>query len=385
MRSARRGLRSPLALAAALFLVLLLAAVLASPTQSERPYDFDSAEAMGLRALRVWLAEMGYSVQDTGRVAFALADDADLLLVFPGAQEYTADEAAAVRRWVEEGRTLVLAAPADSTLVQEFGVNWWAATSASGEERQVQPILPDAAGTWGGPYLSAGLDLEDAPAAVPVVAAEDGTPTVAVQPVGQGTVWQLSSRYALTNAMLRERYRAALIPALLRAVPPGGVIFFDEYHLRGQSEAAARILTLQDFLYRTPLGLALLFATVVGGLFWLSSGRRLGPPLPEAHETRRRESAETVVALAGLHRRARQHQAAARHYKRRLKGTLGARLHAGPDLDDAAFVERVRPALGDSGAQRLARGLAALDGDDEAQIVRAVADLDLLLQERNSH
>lgn len=383
-RSAARGaLRSPLALVAALFLVLLLAAILAAPTGSALPYDFDSAEATGLRALRLWLGEMGYAVQDTGRTAFVLPDDAELIFVFPGVEEYTADEAAALRRWVEAGRTLVLAAPDDGALAQEFGVNWWVTSSTPSKERQVQPVLPDAAGDWGGPYLTSGLGLDDAPDAVAVVADGDGTPTVAVQPVGDGTVWQLSSRYSLMNEMLRERYRALLIPALLRAVPPGGVVLFDEYHLRGRSAAAARIESLQDWLYRTPLGLATLFSVIAAGLFWLSSGRRLGPPLPEAHTTRRRAADETVIALAALHRRAGQHQAAARHYKRRLKHTLGGRLHVSPELDDAALVERVRPALGDAAAQQLAHGLAALELDDEAQIVMAVAELDSLLQDRS--
>jgi hypothetical protein len=384
VRPATRGaLRSPLTLVAALFLALLLAAVLTAPTGSALPYDFDSAEATGLRALRLWLGEMGYSVRDTGRAAFALPEEADALFVFPGVEEYTAEEAAALRRWVEGGRTLVLAAPNDPALAQEFGVNWWVAPVAEGKERQVQPLLPDAAESWGGPYLTDGLGLDDAPDAVPVAAAADGTPTVAVQGVGRGTVWQLSSRYSLMNEMLRERYRALLVPALLRAVPPGGVVLFDEYHLRGRSDAAARVESLQDWLYRTPLGLATLFGLIAAGLFWLSSGRRLGPPLPEAHTTRRREAAETVVALAALHRRAGQHGAAARHYKRRLKSTLGRRLHVSPEVDDATFVERVRPALGEEAAQQLAHGLAALEGGNEAQIVKAVAALDSLLRERS--
>jgi hypothetical protein len=384
VRSAARGaFRSPLALVAVLFLVLLAAAILAAPAENAPPYDFDSAEATGLRALRLWLGEMGYTVQDTGRAAFTLPDEADLLFVFPGVEEYTAEEASALRRWVESGRTLVLAAPNDPALAQEFGVNWWVAPTAEGKERQVQPLLPDAAESWGGPYLTDGLGLDDAPDAVPVAAAADGTPTVAVQAVGRGTVWQMSGRYSLVNEMLRERYRALLVPALLRAVPPGGVVLFDEYHLRGRSEAAARIESLQDWLYRTPLGLATLFGLLAAGLFWLSSGRRLGPALPEAHTMRRREAAETVVALAALHRRAGQQQAAARHYKRRLKQTLGGRLHVGPELDDAAFVERVRPALGDAAAQQLAHGLAVLERDDEGQIVKAVAELDALLQDRS--
>lgn len=383
MRTAARDtLRSPLALAAALFLALLAAAIVAAPAGNALPYDFDSTEATGLRALRLWLGEMGYTVHDTGRAAFTLPAEADLLFVFPGVQEYTADEAAALRRWVEAGRTLVLAAPGDSTLALEFGVNWWTA-AATGQERQVQPLLPDAAEEWGGPFLQDGLGLDGAPAAVPVVAGEDGTPTVAVQTVGRGAVWQLSGRYPLTNAMLRERYRALLVPALLRRVAPGDVVLFDEYHLRGRSDAAARIESLQDWLYRTPFGLALLFGLLVAGLFWLSSGRRLGPALPEAHETRRRESAETVIALAALHRRARRHQAAAHHYKRRLKSTLGTRFRVGPELDDAAFVESIRPALGDAAARQVERALAVLEQGDETQIIKTIAELDRLLQERS--
>ncbi len=377
-----------------LALALLLVAVLSTaPPPDDRPFDLDSPQPMGLLALRLWLEELDYSVGETSRVRFAVPAEADLLFVFPGAQPYTADEAEPVRAWVEEGGTLVLVQPDAESRAALAGLALETAPLLAVSEslRQAQPLLPEAAAAWPGGWFSGAtvFDLEQGDA-VPVLATQAEQPTAAVRAVGAGWVWLLSDFHLLTNQALAQPEQAALATALLRAVPEGGRILFDTYHLYG-ARTAGRIQTLQDWLYRTALGRALLFALLLGGFYWLSAGRRLGPPVPAPETLRRREAAEYVRALASLQRRAHTAPAVALHHRQRLKSALARTRALDPRSDDLDFTRRLRahsavdPTLDAATLAEVERLLAALQNPkDEQALVQAVAAVDAFLTQRRN-
>jgi hypothetical protein len=246
----------------------------------------------------------------------------------------------------------------------------------------VQPLLPDAPAAW--PLLEAGrpLALGKPGQAVPVLIAGDDQPSAAVQALGQGVVWHLSPLHGLVNAHLRDRNQAALLPALLRQVPDGGLVVFDTYHLAADTAEPA-IASLRDWLYRSPAGRGVLLATclVIGFLF--QQGRRLGPPLPNVAESRRREAAEYVRAMAALYRRSRQRPAIARHQKRRLKQGVGRPLRIAPDLPDDQFVAQLAQAAHRyraSDVAAIAALLRRLDQEqEERSLVLTAQEVDRLL------
>jgi hypothetical protein len=374
-----------LALGVLAALLLIVSALRTRPAQPP-PFDLDSSTETGLRGLDLWLQELGYEVRRTGGLQFRLPQDADLLFVYPNQLSYTAAEADALREWVAEGRTLVLVGPQpeDAELERVFGVRSKEREGFDLIQRQPQPLVPEGGSEyWLEWNIDGGvLDLEDAPAAVPMLAIGDDV-TAAVQQVGSGVVWHLASGSAFTNAGLAEQDQGDLLPPLLRRVPAGGVVAFDTYHQFGLSRVGEQILTLQDWLYRTPTGWATLFTVLVGGAFLVLQGRRLGPPVVSRAERRKREAAEYVEAMASLARRAHLRNDVARYQQQRLKRGLSRRRPLDPDLPDELFLQRLaysEPPLSSQQQAEVGDVLAALSrGPGEQQLVALAARIDQLL------
>jgi hypothetical protein len=368
-----------------LFAALIVAVLLFGRSErTDQLYDPDSRQPNGLLLLRRWLQTMGYAFTTTGRVEFTIPADADLLLVYPGLASFSKDEAAALVRWVEEGGALAIIGSSGVALADAFGYEFVSPNfnSMIRTARQTQPILPAAPAAWTGPGP---VSLPQAAAgAVPVLSVPDGETAVWVQRRGEGTLWLLAQRYAFTNADLMEDEQPYLWLALLREIPVGGTIVLDTYHLFGPDPlASGRIRSIQDWLYGTPTGWATLFLLLVGLLYLLLSGRRLGPPLTIPMQGRRREAAEFVTAMAGLQRRARASDAVARHHRRRLLLALGRSYRIPADLDDREFLRQLRlvdPTLSDERAARLEGVLAGLSSlPDEERLVALVAEADQIL------
>lgn len=381
-----------------LWLALVVVGIIAlgafpAPRGFERPYALDSTQPDGLRAFVLWLEEMGYRVEETARQEFVLSDRADLLLVFPGIQNYSREDVAKVQRWVNAGGTVLLVENLAWHVNLDPESEYLGATLAApfDEVQQVQPLMPGAPATWEVPETSVRLDLNPNPNLVTVVENEQGLPTATLERMGKGWVWRVAETHALTNAALDQPQGAAMAVALLRSVREDAVVLFDAYHFDGAlagDASPARIGTLQDALYGTALGRALLYVLVVSALFWLVQGQRLGPPLRAREELRRREAAEYVRALASLKRRARVSAEVAAHHRQRFKLAL-ARTHAlrstaDTRQDDAAFLQRLRAeGTWDEATPAEAESiLAALRAaTSQEALVKAVADADAFLSE----
>jgi hypothetical protein len=373
-----------------LLLLVIVLALRSQSTPSDVPYRLDSARPNGLRGLSEWLSEMGYKVGRMNEDAFNLPPGIDLLFVYPGQRRFTIAESEQVRRWVEDGHTLVLvdAGPAERELEKVFDVvSSPAFPPAVGMSRQRQGLFPAAPAALGDVSKAGRTFSELPPRAVPVMTTDGGQITAAVQPVGNGVTWHLSGAHSLVNSDLKDGSAGHIVLALLRAVPAGGAILFDTYHLGGPSQGtgSSEGLTLRDWLYRTPAGWAILFCALVLLAARVLQGTRLGPAVAAREEGRRREAVEHVVALAALQRRARQRQAVARHHKTRLKTTLARRVHLDPGLDDAEFMQRwqeLDEAAGPDRADAVRALLAGLDADpDESSLVELVARADAMLSQ----
>lgn len=368
--------------------LLLIVSALGSRPAQPIPFDLDSSAATGLRALDLWLQDMGYDVRRIGGLQFQLPADADLLFVYPNQLSYTEAEAAVLHDWVAEGHTLVIVGPhpEDRQLERVFGVRSKPRDGFGLTEQQRQPLVPEGESAYSTDWNvgSEVLDLEDAPAAVPVLFAENGQVTAAVQQVGSGVVWHLTPGIAFVNHGLAQEDHGQLLPPILRYVPPGGTIAFDTYHQFGVSRVGEQIATLQDWLYRTPAGWATFFAFAVFGVFIVLYGRRLGPSVVTKAERRRREAAEYVEAMAALARRAKLGKDVAQYQRQRLKRGLARRRPLDPKLPDRDFVERLaytEPALPAEQQAEVRQVLDALDrSPNEQQLVTLAAKVDALVK-----
>jgi hypothetical protein len=392
MKSAPRRVRLPPWLG--LLLLLGIAAVLigvGSGTQGDPPYDLASEQPGGLRALRLWLEALDYTVVTTDGPRFALRPELELLFVYPNRLPYNRAEAETLRAWVVAGKTLVLVGPApeDTLLAETFGVAGSALAADTLLLTQPVPLLPEVgagAGRSAGYGSAEGVDLTGVEAALAALVTDEGEAAMAVQRVGEGLVWHLGDGVALTNAQLQYYAQGSLLPPLLRTVPAGATVAFDTFHLFGQDRGAERIVTLQDWLYGTYGGWATLVFFTLTGLYLLLQGQRLGPPLLTAADVRRRAPEEFVIAMAGLYRRAGKGGEAAAHYRRRLRQEIQRRHPLAADLADGLVATRLAESAHPPPAAVLEEIRALLAQPERAvrdeELVRYVARIEALLKER---
>jgi hypothetical protein len=334
----------------------------------------------GALALHRWLADLGYEVARLEYAEFAPEPDADLLVVLGPSERYDREEAEAVRAWVEAGGTLLVAeerpgqsAPA-APLLAAFDLA--IVPAAEPAPAELAPVLQPALGAPVARTLEvmSGATVAGGASAAPLAGASEAPVLVGLQ-YGEGYVYASAATHPFTNLGLRHDDNGAMVLNLLRRVPPGGRVVFDEVHhgFVGQP-------SLRGLLLGTPWGLAALYAALVCAGYLVLTGRRFGRPVPLRAEVDRRSSAEYLASLAGLLRRAGKRSFLLEHYRAGFKRRI-ARTHGlSPDLDDQALVGAIalsRPAEAQAVAGLLAR---MAQPANEADLLMIVRDADALLE-----
>ncbi len=144
----------------------------------------------------------------------------------------------------------------------------------------------------------------------------------------------VAAAFLFSNDGLRHTSNAALVRALLPAAGQRPLVAFDEYHMGFTSGQA----NLQDLVYNTPWGWALLFTAVVVFAYLVINGQRFGRVEPLPSEIVRRSPAEYVVSMAALFRRAGKRRMVMNHYRQQLKRNLGRPYRINAALPDDEFV-----------------------------------------------
>lgn len=324
-------------------------------------------------------------VESMGARTFALqgrfapdAGEAAVLFVLGASDPFTPAEADALREYVSEGGTLVIATEvglAEQLALEAFGVHviGFARTGAY----EVQGVALAAP-----PARTIELDrarLLDAAGAT-VLAGDAGRPVVAMATLGRGTVFVVGALGPFLNATIGDadngRFALALsAPALDAALldRPGGAVAFDEYH-HGLREAADPLVVL----FGSWPGRTLLLMLAATYAYLVLSGRRLGRAIP-LDPRPPRSSLEYVRGMAGLLRRSGHGELVRERLRRELRTGLAREL----GLDPALPFDRVLAALAssDPAREREARALDAALGRRlrDEDLLRSVGRVDALL------
>jgi hypothetical protein len=283
-----------------------------------------SAQPDGVLGLYTWLADLGAQTQ---RLSDPIIDPdvATVLIVQPPAalDQTTRDELDA---FADRGGTIVLAG--DS-------VQWLLAARALGVNAEPAAEPAALATTPDGltlPLASRYRLSTDRAGAQPLLVRDNGDWVALRVPYRQGNLLVIASPEPLTNAGLTDDatarfvYREVVSPTLMTGSP----VAFDEIQrLPGASVAGTP--DMDQLLYQTPVGRAILYAGVLTFLFLLLGGRRLGPPvyLHSATEAPR-TMFEHVQMLANLYRRSGQ-LGVVRERMSRVYARDGARGTLAPD------------------------------------------------------
>lgn len=313
-----------------------------------------SDEPLGAEGLARWLETLGYEVDTTRVGPFEIPPAADAVIMLEP-ESVSSGDYRAVNRWVREGGTLLLAG-------QGFGVSTIVTALQLG--LTYDSLLPPL--VWAENVLLASPPQDALAAARPqayfaptrhdylTLYAAFNQPVVITLPLGQGRIIVSSTAYPFTNQGLTEQGNADLVLNLLRLIPSGATIWFDEYHhgdrvATGSANGnAARPDTTTDdrtgpfnWLRYNPTGQAFLYSGLVIFLALLLGGRALGRPLRPQTNHLRRPPLAYIQAIANLNRRAGHRVGILQGYHQRLKKELGQRYRLSPALSDDEFVAQL--------------------------------------------
>lgn len=350
-----------------------------------------SSQAGGTMALLRWMRSLGYDARQLQYTEFALDRQTSALFILNPSIAITPAEADIVLAWVEQGGTLILGddrAPffrAANTLLRELQLQIQlyeggdGADAASGRIHQA-PVLQPVFHTPPVQMITARTTqvvVADDAQVVPLVGVSDGAVLVGLKR-GQGYVYVSSAIFPFTNLGLREQHNAGLILNLLRRVPQGGQILFDEYHHGFFTPPSLRTIILSN-----PWGWALLYALAVIVAYLILTGRRFGRPIPLREEVTLRSSAEYVESMADLFQRSGKRAFVLRHYYTTLKRRLARPYGLNPDLDDATFVQELaRYADIDQSALHALLNRLRRERVSEEALVRTVVEADSIAVKR---
>ncbi|NWF78425.1 MAG: DUF4350 domain-containing protein [Chloroflexi bacterium] len=381
-------MRRDLLILSGLFVALALVIALGPGRASNVPGWSTSSHASGpagALALYRWLAALDY---DVGRLQyterFAPDPQAALVIVLGPSERYSRDEAAAVAAWVAEGGTLLLAddrpgqAVASAPLFAAFELELVA--PAAEQSTTLAPVLqpgfssPPARTIVTGSRAWLRSQRDD----VASLAGADDAPVLLGLRHGEGYVFASAALFPFTNRGLAQDDNAALVLNLLRRVPAGARVVFDEYH-----HGFVRAPSLGSLLLGTAWGWAILYTALVLAAYLAFTGRRFGRPIPLQAETARRSSAEYLESMAGLLRRAGRREALQAHYRASFKRRLARASGLSPQLDDEALLAALAEvAPGEAPRARALLNELAGPVADEARLLRLVAEADSLVHAR---
>jgi hypothetical protein len=371
----------------------LVAFVILGPAQAPQepltsaPTTHSSASGGALALLR-WTRELGYDARRLEFQAFALDEQADALVILSPSQPIELTQAREVLDWVEAGGTLIFAddrtrlfSPANELLAElDVALERYEEGGDIEHATALQPALTMPPLREIAPQTRRVLSTER-PDAAPlfgiydsVSGEQEGTVLLGLRH-GAGYIYLSSASYPFTNEGLRDERHAALVLNLLRRIPEGGRILFDEYH-HGFYEPPSLLGTIVSNAW----GWGLLYALGIGTAYLLLTGRRFGQPVPLREETRRRSSAEYIESMADLLQRGGKRGFVLRHYHDSLKRRLARPYGISPHLDDAAFVRELARyrQLSEEDQEQLRTLLARMRREQigEDELLRLIAEAD---------
>ena len=379
--------RRDILIIAGLFVALIAFVVFGPEKPPEQMPDLPTTHSTsehGVTALFSWAQAMGYDTQRLEYRDFSLSEEDHVLLILRPTEPVTPAHAQATMQWVAKGGTLILADDNSqlfgdtNALLKELLVESvpFTQTTIIEHATTLQPVFDS-------PPIHE-LEVQADRVLLPqrddytaLIGSEQGVLLAGIRH-GRGYVYLSSTVYPFTNIGLRNQQNAGLVLNLLRRIPAGGRIVFDEYH-----HGFIRTPTPAVSLTGTPIGWALLYAILAIGLYMILSGRRFGKAIPLAEETQPRTSLEFVESMADLFQRGEKRDFVLQHYYHDFKRRLARPLGINTDLDDQDFAREVALVQGLSAADQEQLHLLLIrmrqHAGDEGSLLRIVTDADSFL------
>jgi len=321
-------------------LLVIVTVFAATQTQTEQTFPKLSSLSTtpdGARALKLWMQDLQYKVDEQVLADFAPPENACILFMLEPSF-LTDNEMKAVDKWVEGGGTLIASGEQYGmySLVSYYEFSFNYLSDGTAQTVAETPLLNSPA-VINLQNARARVSLTSKRADYVVLAAYQGEPVLVSFELGDGRVILGTLPDIFSNAGLKQAGNPELVLNILTLASKKGAVWFDEWHHGLQS--AGQIVGPDQFLRRTPLGRSLLFVLfAIFGVLFLQ-GRGFGRPVPLPQEIRRRGALEHVTGIANLSRRAAHRSAVMLQYHGQIKRKLGQRYRLDPGMDDERYVD----------------------------------------------
>lgn len=330
-------------------LLVIITVLTAAQEESQRQYPRLSSLSSapdGALALKLWMQELHYNVNEQVLADFAPPENTSILFMleplFP-----TEGEMDSVDTWVENGGTLIAVGESYGmySLIDhyDFFFNY---LPANPEAPALEPPLLLSPTAFELTNASARVALASVRDDYVTLITYDGKPVLVSFEQGEGRVILGTLTQSFTNAGLKQSGNPELVLNILALSKEKGAIWFDEWHHGEQS--GAQVLGPGEFLRSTPVGRSLLFVTFAVFITLFMQGRGFGRPVPLPQDVKRRGALEHVTGIANLSRRAAHRSAVMMQYHDQIKRKLGQRYRLDPGMEDDQYVHTLagyNPAL----------------------------------------
>ena len=373
MKNLSRDSKLAIGILLVLVLVTIFAAIQGGTEQRYPSLSSLSSGPDGALALKLWMKELQYSVDEEVLTDFLPPKKASILLMLEPLS-INESEMQAIDDWVEAGGTLIAVGDQYSrALMDHYQFTFSYLLDPDGTPDHANPLFssPSAVDVKN---TEVKLALRSERDDFVVLVAQEGEPVVVSFEQGKGRVILGTTVESFTNAGLKKAGNPELVLNLLALAPPKGIVWFDEWHHGVRS--GQQVLGPADFLRRTPIGRSLLFIVFAVFTAVLVQGRGFGRPVPLPHEIKRRGTLEHVTGIANLSRRAAHRPAVMLHYHQQVKRKLGQRYRLDPSMDDQEYVNALASYNAELNKDELLSLLRRLKRKDvsEAEMVSLAAE-----------
>ena len=329
-------------LAIGLFLILLLVTIAAAIQQTQEesapPLASFSSAPSGAKALRLWLEELDYSLNDEPLASFQLPSEASLIFMLEPFPDITENEWQIIDNWINKGGTLMVAGDGFGSrqAMRHYDVSLNYMINPTTVLTAETPLLASPPIETVTVKTRAYLTTQRNDFVTHLSAANN--PLLLSFKKGEGQVILSATPFPFSNIGLKEAGNPTLVLNLITMTKPSGLVWFDEWH-HGQRLDRVQVVGPWDWLRYTPAGRSLLFVGAVIFIGLVLQGRRFGRSVPLPKDISRRGPLEYITAIANLNRRAGHREAVLRQYRDWLKRGLGQRYRLNPTLPDDQYVK----------------------------------------------
>ena len=285
-------------------------------------------------------------------------DRVEVLFLWRLREALDGEEIGKIRHFVEGGGTLIVAGEhqALDSLLLDYGLEMRKVPKPLEMSKRVpiSPIFPNRPVSE--IYSRTNFSIRPMKRDIAPLYGQGENYSVVTFRVGNGRAFFMSCPYIFSYAGLKDDGNATFVYNLMTTLPRRariGLAEYRNYPFRQTHSADPPI----HLLFKTPVGLGVVYIGLIVFLFLVLRGKRFGKPLV-VEETHRRFSSEYVLAMTALYQKGNTRSAILKQLRDTFRSDLATRWNINPNLETASFVEEItkrKPIDGDELQELLTR------------------------------